>query len=175
LIWHKSDRSDPFARDIADRHYNRQHIGATGFVPPGRCLVLKARTDTGRAFWVTSWPFAQYVKHAWGGAWICSAFRNEGAGVASVLIREAVSATRAYWPDTPSLGMITFLDRSKVQPTMIRGRKTWGRTWELVGFRHIGETQGGLMVLQLSPEDMPAPCYPNVGSQPKDWPLTRRP
>lgn len=150
-----SHRADPFARDIADRHYNRQKVGSPQFVPPGRCLVLKTKTETGRAFWITSWPFAEYVKHAWGGAWVCSAFRNEGAGKASDLIRAAVAATRANWESVPELGMVTFLDRAKVRPTMRRSCQTWGRTWEIAGFRHIGETAGGLMVWRMQPEDMP--------------------
>lgn len=80
MIWHQSYRADPKARDVADRHYNRQKPGSPQFVPPGRCCVFYAETDSGRAVWVTSFPFAKYVKHQWGGAWICSAFRNEGAG-----------------------------------------------------------------------------------------------
>ena len=61
--WILSHRANPVAREIADRHYNRQKIGAPQFVPPGRCVVLRAH----RALWVTSWPFREYVKHAWGG------------------------------------------------------------------------------------------------------------
>lgn len=38
--WRLSWRADPRARPLADRHYNRQRIGAAQFVPPGRCLVL---------------------------------------------------------------------------------------------------------------------------------------
>lgn len=163
MIWSLSHRADPFARDIADRHYNRQKVGTPQFVPPGRCLVLKTETPSGRAFWVTSWPFAEYVKHAWAGAWVCSAFRNEGAWPASSLITQAVAATRARYPETPSLGMITFLDRAKVKPTKVRGLKTWGRTWALAGFRHVGETAGGLMAWQLMPDDMPESC-PALGT-----------
>ena len=44
MIWSLSNRADPFARDIADRHYNRQKIGSPQFVPPGRCVVLTAGT-----------------------------------------------------------------------------------------------------------------------------------
>ena len=157
MIWTESHRADRFSRDIADRHYNRQKVGTQQFVPPGRCLVLKAETPSGRAFWVTSWPFAEYVKHAWPGAWVCSAFRNEGAWPASSLITQAAQATRAKWPDVPALGMITFLDRKKVRPTMVRGVPTWGRTWALAGFKHVGETAGGLMAWQLLGADMPAP------------------
>ena len=162
--WRLSHRAAPFAREMADRHYNRQKIGSPQFVPPGRCLVLTAQTNTGRALWITSWPFAEYVKHAWAGAWVCSAFRNEGAGRASDLIREAVAATRARWRTVPPLGMITFLDRAKVRPIICRGRETWGRTWALAGFRHVGETAGGLMAWQLLPAAMPAPSAA-LGSQ----------
>ena len=44
-----------------------------------------------------------------GGAWMCSAFRNEGPGRASVLIREAVSATRATYGDPPALGIACYI------------------------------------------------------------------
>lgn len=155
MRWCMSHRADPDARALADRHYNRQKIGTPQFVPPGRRMVLLS--DDQRAFWITSWPFAEYVKHAWAGAWVCSAFRSEGAGVASELIREAVSATRSFWPDVPALGMVTFLDRKKVKPIKVRGVPTWGRTWKLAGFREVGETKGGLLALQLPPESMPPP------------------
>src|SRR6478735_7699619 len=109
MRWCMSHRADPVARELADRHYNRQKVGSPQFVPPGRCCVLLS--DDARAFWVSSWPFKQYVKHAWGGAWMCSAFRTEGTGQeASDMIRDAVSATRSYWPDVSALGMVTFLD-----------------------------------------------------------------
>lgn len=157
MIWHLSNRADPKARDIADRHYNRQKPGTPQFVPPGRCCVLYTENESGKAFWVTSYPFAEYVKHQWAGAWICSAFRNEGAGVASELIREAVAATRAFFGDPPAIGMVTFIDQKKVKPTMRRGEKTWGLTYEKAGFRYVGKTKGGLLAFQLLPKDMPPP------------------
>ena len=164
MIWEETNRADQFAREIADRHYNRQSIGSAQFVPPGRCLVLKARTVTGIALWVTSWPFAEYVKHAWGGAWVCSAFRNEGCARASELILQAVSATRAKYPETPAQGMITFINRAKVRPVMVRGLQTWGRTFAMCGFEHVGETKGGLMAWRLPPERMP-PAVPALNTQ----------
>lgn len=157
MTWTKSNRADPKARAVADRHYNRQKPGSPQFVPPGRCLVLYAENETGKALWVTSWPYAQYVKHQWAGAWMCSAFRNEGAGVASELIREAVAATMEYFGEPPEQGMVTFIDRKKVKPTMVHGVPTWGRTYALAGFRYVGETKGGLMAMQLLPKDMPKP------------------
>lgn len=156
MRWHLSHRADPAAKLLADRHYNRQKVGAPQFVPPGSCLVLVS--DCARAFWVTSWPQAEYVKHAWAGAWVCSAFRSEGAGVASELIRQAVAATLAYYGEAPALGMITFIDRDAVKPTKVRGKPTWGYTWLKAGFEEVGETQGGLLAFQLLPGKMPPPA-----------------
>lgn len=152
MRWQLSDRCDPVARKLADRHYNRQSIGAANFVPPGRCLVL--RTEPGDAFWVTSWPFAEFVRHAWGGAWVCSAFRNENPGsyLSSELVREAVAATCAVW-DAPELGMVTF-----VNPDKTRRKRDPGRCFRKAGFSHVGETQGGLVALQLLPVSMPDAC-----------------
>jgi hypothetical protein len=151
--WTRSNRADPDCLPLADRHYNRQKPGSPQFVPPGRCLVLK-RAD---AVWVTSWPFAEFVKHAWAGAWINSMFRHEGEAVASELIRAAVAATRATWPTVPALGMVTFIDPVHVKPRMVRGRPTWGHSYFAAGFEHVGYTKAGLWAMQLRPERMPEP------------------
>lgn len=164
MIWSLSHRADARAAAVADRHYNRQKPGTPQFVPPGRCLVLYAEANGGRALWITSWPFAEYVKHAWAGAWVCSAFRNEGAGVASDLIRDAVAATVSKYGPPPALGMITFVDRRKVRPTRVHGRDVWGWTFRKAGFVEAGETKGGLLALQLLPDAMPLP-RPCVGWQ----------
>jgi hypothetical protein len=154
MHWYISHRADPRAAALADRHYNRQKIGAPQFVPPGRCLVLL--TEDADAVWVTSWPFAEYVKHAWAGAWVCSLFRNEGAVLSSELIREAVAATCWYWPDIPALGMVSFVD-----PDKTRRKRDPGRCYRKAGWRVCGATVGGLVALQLPLIDMPdaqEPC-----------------
>jgi len=151
MTWHLSNRADPRARRLADRHYNRQSPGATQFVPPGRCLVLW-QID---AFWVTSWPYEKYTRHEWAGAWICSAFRNEGAGLSSTLIREAVSATRWRYGDTPHLGMVTFVDTRHV------ASDNPGYCYKCAGFERVGRTKvNELIALQLLPEQMPEPKPP---------------
>jgi len=131
---------------LADRHYNRQKPGSPQFVPPGRCLVLL--TDS--ALWVTSWPFAEYVKHAWAGAWVNSLFRRESGPIASELICEAIAATRWKWGDPPELGMVTFVDAGNV-----RRKRDPGRCYRRAGFCVVGETKGGLVALQILPEQMP--------------------
>lgn len=99
MLWHLSDRADPRALPLADRHYSRQKIGTPQFVPPGRCIVLL--TAEAHACWVTGWPYAEYVRHAWAGAWINSFFRNESPHLSSDLIRQAVAATRARYGTPP--------------------------------------------------------------------------
>jgi hypothetical protein len=150
-MWQLSHRADPAAVAIADRHYNRQKPGTPQFVPPGRCLVFI--TQDKRALWVTSWPFAKYVKHDWAGAWVNSLFRNEGAGLSSDLIRYAVAATRFYW-EPPKIGMITFVNADKIKST------NPGYCYKQAGFRHVGHTRGGLVALQLLPDEMPQPIPP---------------
>lgn len=154
MHWHISSRGSKRSLPIADRHYSRQKPGTSQFVPPGRCLVLL--TEDASALWVTSWPFAEYVKHAWAGAWICSFFRNEGPVLSSQLIREAVSATRWRWPDVPTLGMVTFIDKSKV-----RQKRDFGRCYRKAGFTPAGETKGGLLALQLLPCNMAEAMCPH--------------
>lgn len=147
-VWILSHRFDAEALPLADRHYNRQKIGSPQFVPPGRCFVLKSRCR--RALWVTSWPFAEYVRHAWAGAWVNSMFRNEGAGLSSELIRDAIAHTRAVWPEVPPLGIVTFVDAGKVRP-----KRDPGRCYLRAGFVRVGETKGGLVALQMLPAQMP--------------------
>lgn len=168
MHWHRSYRADPIARPLADRHYNRQRVGARQFVPPGRCVVLV--TSECDALWVTSWPFAEYTKHAWAGAWVNSTFRNEGSRDSSTLIRQAIAATRFVFGDPPALGFITFVDPSEVAGFFRRstdGRTLeWGYAYWRVGFVHVGWTKSGLYAMQLRPEAMPnaASPRPPVGS-----------
>ncbi len=172
MTWAISDRCDPRARDIADRHYNRQSIGAANFAPPGRCFVLYQPG----AFWVTSWPFAVYTRHAWGGAWVCSAYRREtGAEDASAQIRAALAATRWRWPVVPSVPawaierrhdrsdvapirvcMITFVDREKT-----RAKRDPGRCFRRAGFVEIGRSKvAGLVALGLPLDALPEAAAP---------------
>lgn len=165
--WQVSHRFDKRALPLADRHYNRQKVGSPQFVPPGRCVVLLTKNED--ALWVTSWPFAQYTRHAWAGAWVNSLFRNESEHLSSDLIREALLATRMAWPDVPEKGLITFVDTKKT-----RAKRDPGRCYLKAGFHQAacytheplglilescaacqGRTKGGLVALQILPGDMP--------------------
>ena len=149
MIWTESHKADRRALPLADRHYNRRKVGSPQFCPPGRAFVLLATDEN--ALWVTSWPYAEYVRHARAGAWVNSLFRNEGAGLSSELIRSAVAATRAKWPDVPPLGIITFVD-----PRKTRHKRDPGRCYRKAGFKHVGYTKKEkLLEFQMLPEDMP--------------------
>ncbi len=154
MMWRLSHRFDREALPLADRHYNRRKPGSPQFVPPGRCLVLKAGEPVD-GLWVTSWPFAEYVRHRWPGAWVCSCFRREGGPRASDMIRAAVAATRYRYGDAPELGMVTFINRKHVRPTKVRGQYVYGWTWLKAGFDPDGETEGGLLAFRIR---APTPC-----------------
>lgn len=156
MRWHVSWRFDPRALPLANTHYNRQSIGSPQFVAPGSCLVLL--TADARALWVSL--SQQHVLHAWPDAWNNSLFRNEGAGLSSELIREAVAATRWHFGAVPANGMITFIDVAK-----IRHKRDPGRCYLKAGFRRVGTTKThGLHVLQLVESDMP-PAEMPFGAQ----------
>jgi hypothetical protein len=162
--WRLSHQADPRAVLIADRHYSRKSPGSAQFMPPGRQLVLV--TPDYAALWGTSWPYPQYVNRDWADAWMCTLFRNEAPDryVSSVLITQAVAATRWRWPDVPPLGMITLIDTTKVRPIKRHGTPVWGWTYRQAGFVEVGATKGGLVVLQLLPAAMPDPVPP-LGAQ----------
>jgi hypothetical protein len=143
--WRLSWRADPAARAIADRHHNRQKPGTAQFVPPGRCLVLLAADRS--AVWVTSWPFAEFARHRWAGAFVNSLFRNEGPLRSSDLIRWAVAHTRARWPRVPDLGIVSFVDAARTAPKEVPG---W--CYRRAGWSHAGFTQDeGLWAFQQLP------------------------
>lgn len=155
MKWCLAHRFDAEATALADRHYSRQKIGTPQFVPPGRCIVLV--TTCARAVWVTSWPFEEFTRHEWAGAWVCSIFRNEGAGLSSELVRDAVSITRNFW-SPPSTGIVTFVDRKKVRP-----KADPGYCFMRAGFSRVGITKRfRLIALQMLPEDMPEAKQPSI-------------
>ena len=159
--WCLSWRADPVVARLADGHYSRQKPGTAQFVPPGSCFVLK--TPDGLAGWVTHAPKAEFVQHAWAGAWVNSLFvRKPGSPhLASDLIRWAVAHTRWKWPDAPELGIVTMVNASKV-----RRKRDPGRCYRRAGWTHVGFTKDeGLYVFQQLPKVMPE-AIPFLGWQP---------
>ena len=50
-------------------------------------------------------------------AWRCTAFRNEGPALSSVLIVAAVELTARTWGTAPPDGWVTYVDRTRVRST----------------------------------------------------------
>lgn len=90
-----------------------------------------------------------------GGAWVNSLFRNESPHLSSELIREAVSASRAYFGDPPamgdtdSVGIISFINAG-----MVRHKRDPGRCYKKAGWRRLANSKGGLLTFGLSQSDI---------------------
>lgn len=153
MIWRASHRFDRPAVQLADRHYSRQKPGSPQFMPAGSCRVLMA--NNGKAVFGLSFPKAEFVKHAWAGAWVVSIFRNEDAGpLASEMIRDAMSLMQTQYA-VPAIGCVTFVDPKKVRGVMERGERIKGFCFKRAGFRAVGETKKGLIAWQMLPHEMP--------------------
>ena len=175
MRWHLSRPDDPAVRILADRHYSRQTPGAARFVQSGVAVVLKVpggrlewcvrmvdrrlveaeQVQAAQAGWVTHAPIAAYVRHAWAGAWVNQFFHNESPVLASVLIRQAIAATRSVLGSPPALGIVTMIDPQNVRQPGAGERI--GQSYVRAGFRLVGETKSmpKKLVFQLLPADMP--------------------
>ncbi len=153
MNWIVTHQYDSRLVHMADRHYSRQKPGTPTCTPPGRKLLLI--TEDASAVWVTSWPFAEYVRREYADAWICTLFRNESIILSSELILEAVAVTRWKYGTPPASGMITMIDAGKIKSA------NPGYCYKIAGFQHVGYTKrAGLHIVQMTPERMPAPASP---------------
>lgn len=134
--WEHVSRFDVRARELADRHYSRQSVGAAGFMPPGRVLVL--RTTDGLAVW----GVCENLDPVGELRWRCSIFRNEGPRLSSDLVREATAITLARWRRKygalPSVPLTT-----EVDPARTRKKRDPGRCFLRAGWTFHREIAAG--------------------------------
>ena len=137
--WEVRTRFDKDCLELADRHYSRQKVGSSQFVPPGSCLVLYRPG----VVWVSL--HQKYIMHEFKDTWSCPIFRNESCDLSSDLIRSALEITKAEWneKDQPIGGFITFVDASKVSSS------NPGYCFKRAGFKKIGETKSGKQCLHI--------------------------
>lgn len=72
---------------------------------------------------------------------------REYGEVASELLKGAMEIAWQKWPGER---LFTFIDPKKVNPTMMRGRPTWGHCFYQAGWKFAGITKSGLHILEVS-------------------------
>lgn len=129
--------SDWRLRRLRDRHYSTRYPGGATVGAPGRRLAFV--TFEGTAGWVSHYRYVGL-----GDGYVCSFFRNEGAGLSSSLIRAAIAATERAWGAPPL--WLTLID-----PARIRPKRDPGRCFLRAGFEDRGRRTAdrGLIVLEL--------------------------
>jgi hypothetical protein len=140
--WFHVAVSDYRLRALRDRHYSGG-VGGKTVGPPGRRIGLV--TFEGTAGWLSHWPDPKLARHGYGDAYLCTLFRNEGAGLSSSLIEQAIEITEAWWGPPPWGGWLTFVDERKV------ASPNPGYCFKCAGFRPVGRTlDADLLVLRRS-------------------------
>lgn len=139
-------RRDGDATGLAlyERHYSAYRY-ADGrrrrlFVGPGHKLVLV--TPCARALCV----WRRFIDASGQRGVNCAAFRNEGAGLSSTLLRAAMALAWQRWPGER---LYTYVD-----PRRILSRNP-GYCFLRAGWRRCGRTKGGLHVLEALPGPLP--------------------
>lgn len=135
--WIVTDKGDQTCRQLADRHYNRQTIGAPLFTRPGHNLVLRNADGTAViVFW-------KGIRDDNLDCWEITLFRNESNELSSKLINEAIKTVLNEWGKPPKEGIITFVDQHKIKS------KNPGYCFKVCGFKQIGLTKiNNLVILQ---------------------------
>ena len=137
--WVEVKDGDDTAREIFDQHYSRRRYRDGRrpllFVGPGEKMVLV--TPDARALFV--WRKFRSLNDQDGVN--CAVFRNEGAGRSSELIRTACELAWTRWPGER---LYTY-----VNPRKVRRKRDPGRCFLRAGWRYCGETQGGLLILEI--------------------------
>ena len=157
-VWIEVKDGNDTLRDIFSNHYSADSRLRDGsilrgsellIVGPGEKLLLV--TPCARAAF--GWRREKFRMDGQVGV-NCAFFRNEGAGRASDLIREAAAIAWERWPGER---LYTFVDPGKV-----RHKRDPGRCFLRAGWRHVGWTKGGhgknsLRILECLP---PIPALP---------------
>jgi hypothetical protein len=113
-VWRHVPVEDPISRELADRHYSRQTIGADGILAPGERFLLRHDGEIGRAIWGV---VHNYFRDAWRLRNVI--FRNESSTLSSELIKAATITTADLWlrryhmlPEAP---LVTEVDVEKTR------------------------------------------------------------
>ena len=123
----KTSHYDPEMRQLADRHYSRQTVGAKQFSGCGRKLVLRNHEGTVLFIWI----FQNYRRDKQTG-FNCSLFRNESARLSSEIILEAEQLAVEKWGAGRAF---TFIDSKKIQSA------NPGYCFKVAGWKRVGYSE----------------------------------
>lgn len=119
------------ARAMYDRHYSRRRYldgrRPLKIVGPGQYLVLMHAS--GRALFI----WRKFIDDSGQTGVNCAAFRNEGAGISSDLIRQADALADERWPGERHY---TYVDPKKLPPS-----SNPGYCFLMAGWRRCGRTK----------------------------------
>lgn len=153
--WFPVRTSDYRLRALRDAHY-AGGVGGKTVGQPGKRIAFV--TFDGTAGWVSHWPKPEFVDHAFGEAFVCTLFRNEGYGLSSAMIEAAITLTEARWGDPPHGAWLTFVDPDEVESP------NPGYCFKCAGFRFVGLTKDrGLHVLRRTTAGSARPQEPESG------------
>jgi hypothetical protein len=147
--WIEVKDGDPSGRSLFRRHYSykpyRDGRNPALFVGPGEKMVLL--TPDCKALFV----WRKYVSDDGQEGVNCSVFRNEGAGLASELIREA---DRLAWERWPGLRHFTYVNAKKVRST------NPGCCFLKAGWKRCGVTKWRkLLIMEILPPISEYPVF----------------
>ena len=144
-VWSRVTKFDPRACSLADRHYSRRSPGSNQFMPPGETVVLL--TPCARAVFGWWRPHPRSGLCAWNGlsGWVCTIFRNEGAGLSSLLILAAEVVLRELGRGCGPDGLLTYVWDARVRST------NPGRCFKAAGWCMAGRSANGQKTLLHKP------------------------
>ena len=142
VTWVPVKDANDTARDIFESHYSRRHYkdgrSQILFVGPGEKMVLVTPDALGLFIW------RKFISDDGQQGVNCAAFRNEGAGLSSELIRQAVGLAWERWPGHR---LYTY-----VNPRKVKHKRDPGRCFLRAGWQHSGWSKGGLRILECLPD-----------------------
>lgn len=137
--WVEVPRVHRAARELADRHYSRQTVGAVDFMPPGETLVLVTR-DLGAV-----WGACLNLDPVGALRWRVTIFRRESGKRASDLIQSATSRTLERWRERRAGVLPDVPLTTEVDPVRVRRKRDPGRCFARAGWKLL-TTRRGLLV-----------------------------
>jgi hypothetical protein len=147
-IWEHVPIEDPRVRELADRHYSRQTIGAKGFVPGGRrfCLLHIGEPAHKKALGRAGWAVCYNMDPTGVYQWRNTLFRNETKTLSSELVIAATAVTFDMWRrrygELPVEDLITEIDI--VATSRRRSKKSVpGKCYQDAGWIHVRDVEPG--------------------------------